>query len=116
MGSMPVPLNTLRVHTEHMLIKLVGLKVLWAESRVQETGENFPPLQFYALIVEAYDMDRDVIDFSSGFQENPCGHKVAKHGRQVVKIFGNSLNLVAKNDGNVAESPIICQVPIETPL
>ncbi|GFV07578.1 uncharacterized protein TNCV_4940841 [Trichonephila clavipes] len=44
--------NTLRVHTEYMLVKSVGPKVLWAESRVQGTGEYFPPLQFHAKIVE----------------------------------------------------------------
>ncbi|GFU28262.1 uncharacterized protein TNCV_1022471 [Trichonephila clavipes] len=32
-----------RVHTEYVLVKSVGLKVLWAESRVQGTGEYFPP-------------------------------------------------------------------------
>ncbi|GFW04509.1 uncharacterized protein TNCV_878781 [Trichonephila clavipes] len=48
LGSMPVPPNALRVHTEYVLVKSVGSKVLWAESRVQGTGENFPPLQFHA--------------------------------------------------------------------
>ncbi|GFW24465.1 uncharacterized protein TNCV_607061 [Trichonephila clavipes] len=48
LGSMPVPPNTLRVHTEYVLVKSVGPKVLWAESRVQGTGEHFPPLQFHA--------------------------------------------------------------------
>ncbi|GFW69423.1 uncharacterized protein TNCV_487721 [Trichonephila clavipes] len=42
LGSMPVPPNTLRVHAEYMLVKSVGPKVLWAESRVQGTGEKFP--------------------------------------------------------------------------
>ncbi|GFX21340.1 uncharacterized protein TNCV_2252871 [Trichonephila clavipes] len=54
--SRPVPRNTLRVHTEYVLVKSVGPKVLWAESRVQGTGENFPPLLFHAKIVEAKDM------------------------------------------------------------
>ncbi|GFU70349.1 hypothetical protein TNCV_2106881 [Trichonephila clavipes] len=40
----PIPPNTLRVHTEYVLVKLVGLKVLWAESRVQGTGEYFHSL------------------------------------------------------------------------
>ncbi|GFS92501.1 hypothetical protein TNCV_1159871 [Trichonephila clavipes] len=40
----------LRVHTEYLLVESVGPKVLWAESRMQGTGENFPPLQFHALI------------------------------------------------------------------
>ncbi|GFV65210.1 DUF4758 domain-containing protein [Trichonephila clavipes] len=48
----PMPPNTLRVHTEYVLVKSVGPKVLWAESRVQETGEYFLPLQFPAKIVE----------------------------------------------------------------
>ncbi|GFY14008.1 uncharacterized protein TNCV_1296691 [Trichonephila clavipes] len=52
LGSMPVPPNTLRVHTEYVLFKSVGPKGLWAESRVQGTGEYFPPLQFHAKIVE----------------------------------------------------------------
>ncbi|GFT10098.1 uncharacterized protein TNCV_1115391 [Trichonephila clavipes] len=43
LGSMPVPPNTLRVHTEYVLVKSVGPKVLWAVSRIQGTGENFPP-------------------------------------------------------------------------
>ncbi|GFU58643.1 glycine receptor subunit alpha-2 [Trichonephila clavipes] len=48
LGSMPVPPNILRVHTEYVLVKSVGSKVLWAESRVQGTGENFPLPQFHA--------------------------------------------------------------------
>ncbi|GFV10175.1 uncharacterized protein TNCV_3661271 [Trichonephila clavipes] len=47
-----MPPNTLRVHTEYVLFKSVGTKVLWAESRVQETGEYFPPLQSHVKIVE----------------------------------------------------------------
>ncbi|GFU36954.1 hypothetical protein TNCV_2671121 [Trichonephila clavipes] len=44
--------NTLRVNTcvEYVLVKSVGPKVLWAESRVQGTGEF--SLQFLAKIVE----------------------------------------------------------------
>ncbi|GFW04874.1 uncharacterized protein TNCV_4881091 [Trichonephila clavipes] len=52
MGSMPVPPNTLRLHAEYVLVKSVCPKVLWGESRVQGTGEYFPPLQFHAKIVE----------------------------------------------------------------
>ncbi|GFW48128.1 uncharacterized protein TNCV_3076681 [Trichonephila clavipes] len=52
LGSMPVPRNTLRVHTKYVLVKSMGPKVLWAESRVQGTGKNIPPLQFHAKIVE----------------------------------------------------------------
>ncbi|GFW13849.1 uncharacterized protein TNCV_2097301 [Trichonephila clavipes] len=48
LGSMPVPPNTPKLHTEYVLVKSVGPKLLWAESRVQGTGENFPPLQFHA--------------------------------------------------------------------
>ncbi|GFX29761.1 KRAB-A domain-containing protein 2 [Trichonephila clavipes] len=48
----PMPSNTLRVHMEYVLIKLVGPKVSWAESRVQGTGECFPPLQSHGKIVE----------------------------------------------------------------
>ncbi|GFU07477.1 uncharacterized protein TNCV_2224731 [Trichonephila clavipes] len=47
-----MPPNTLRVHTEYVLVKSVGPKVSWAESRVQGTGEYFPPLQFHAKIGE----------------------------------------------------------------
>ncbi|GFX00776.1 uncharacterized protein TNCV_4577431 [Trichonephila clavipes] len=47
-----MPPNTLQVHMEYVLVKSVGPKVLWAESRVQGTVEYFPPLQFYARIVE----------------------------------------------------------------
>ncbi|GFU94442.1 hypothetical protein TNCV_2644301 [Trichonephila clavipes] len=36
LGSMPVPPNTLRVHTEYVLVKLGDQKVLWAESRCWE--------------------------------------------------------------------------------
>ncbi|GFY11445.1 hypothetical protein TNCV_3182841 [Trichonephila clavipes] len=35
LGSMPVPPNTLRVHTECVLVKSVDPKVLWADSRLQ---------------------------------------------------------------------------------
>ncbi|GFV77658.1 hypothetical protein TNCV_616781 [Trichonephila clavipes] len=47
-----MPPNTLRVHTENMLVKSVGPKVLWAESRVQGTGEYFPPFQSHSKTVE----------------------------------------------------------------
>ncbi|GFX96956.1 uncharacterized protein TNCV_1996881 [Trichonephila clavipes] len=50
LGSMPP--NTLRVHTEYVLFKSVDPKVLWAESRVQGTGEYFPPLQSHGKILE----------------------------------------------------------------
>ncbi|GFU41353.1 uncharacterized protein TNCV_3011711 [Trichonephila clavipes] len=45
-----MPPSALRVHTEYVLVKSVGPKVLWAESRVQGTGEYFPPLQYHAKI------------------------------------------------------------------
>ncbi|GFS79933.1 hypothetical protein TNCV_750771 [Trichonephila clavipes] len=48
----PMLPNTLRVHTEYVLIKSVGLKVLLAESRVQGTGEYFPLLQSQGKILE----------------------------------------------------------------
>ncbi|GFT75983.1 uncharacterized protein TNCV_1255091 [Trichonephila clavipes] len=48
----PMPPNTLRVPTEHVLVKSVGPKVLWAESRVQETGEYFPLIQSHGMIAE----------------------------------------------------------------
>ncbi|GFT04301.1 uncharacterized protein TNCV_1928641 [Trichonephila clavipes] len=44
--------NTLQVYTEYVLVKSVGPKVLWAESRVKGTGEYFPPLQSHGKIVE----------------------------------------------------------------
>ncbi|GFU85036.1 uncharacterized protein TNCV_1552991 [Trichonephila clavipes] len=47
-----MPVNTLRVHTKYVLVTSVGPKILWPESRVQGTGEYFPPLQFHAKIVE----------------------------------------------------------------
>ncbi|GFW05794.1 uncharacterized protein TNCV_602661 [Trichonephila clavipes] len=47
-----MPPNTLRVHMEYVLVKSVGPKVLRAESRVQGTGEYFPPLQFHPKIME----------------------------------------------------------------
>ncbi|GFX89098.1 uncharacterized protein TNCV_2853971 [Trichonephila clavipes] len=40
-----MPPNTLRVHTEYVLVKSVGSKVLWTESRVQGTGKHFPPFR-----------------------------------------------------------------------
>ncbi|GFT74358.1 uncharacterized protein TNCV_539171 [Trichonephila clavipes] len=48
LGSMPVPPNTLRVHTGYVLVHGVRPKFLWAESRVQGTRFNFLPLQFHA--------------------------------------------------------------------
>ncbi|GFX64165.1 hypothetical protein TNCV_1507821 [Trichonephila clavipes] len=48
----PIPPNTFRVHAEYVLVKSVGPKVLWVESRVQGAGEYFPPLQFHAKSVE----------------------------------------------------------------
>ncbi|GFW79249.1 uncharacterized protein TNCV_2476561 [Trichonephila clavipes] len=47
-----MPPNTLQVHTEYVLVKLVGPKVFWAKSQVQGTGEYFPPIQFHGKIVE----------------------------------------------------------------
>ncbi|GFV69484.1 uncharacterized protein TNCV_2778991 [Trichonephila clavipes] len=47
-----MPPNTLRVNTEYVLLKSVGQKVLWAESRVQGTGDYFPPLQFHVKVGE----------------------------------------------------------------
>ncbi|GFU61756.1 uncharacterized protein TNCV_4612331 [Trichonephila clavipes] len=47
-----MPSNTLRLHTKYLLVKSVGPKVLWAESRVPRTGEYFHPLQFLTKIVE----------------------------------------------------------------
>ncbi|GFX38692.1 uncharacterized protein TNCV_4187811 [Trichonephila clavipes] len=44
--------NTLRVYTENVLAKSVGPKVLWSKSRMQDTGEYFPPLQSHCKIVE----------------------------------------------------------------
>ncbi|GFS64876.1 uncharacterized protein TNCV_2000831 [Trichonephila clavipes] len=44
--------NTLQVHMEYVLVKSAGPKVSLAESRVQGTGEYFPPLEFHAKIVE----------------------------------------------------------------
>ncbi|GFU35770.1 hypothetical protein TNCV_1083361 [Trichonephila clavipes] len=46
-----MPPNTLRVHTEYVLVKSVDPKILWAESRVQETRGYFPPLQSDSKIV-----------------------------------------------------------------
>ncbi|GFW82897.1 uncharacterized protein TNCV_3494671 [Trichonephila clavipes] len=47
-----MPPNTLRVHTEYVLVKSGIPKGLWAESQVQGTGEYFPPLQSNGKIVE----------------------------------------------------------------
>ncbi|GFU62207.1 hypothetical protein TNCV_2474381 [Trichonephila clavipes] len=54
----PMRPNTFRVHKEYMLVKSVGSKVLWTESRVQGTGEYFPPLQTHGKIVEVEIGDR----------------------------------------------------------
>ncbi|GFX52176.1 uncharacterized protein TNCV_548351 [Trichonephila clavipes] len=35
----PIPPNTLLAHTEYVLVKSVGPKVLWTKSRVQGIGE-----------------------------------------------------------------------------
>ncbi|GFS65867.1 uncharacterized protein TNCV_390911 [Trichonephila clavipes] len=47
-----MPPNTIRVHTEYVLVKLVFPKVSRAESRVQGIGEYFPPLQSHDKTVE----------------------------------------------------------------
>ncbi|GFV60917.1 uncharacterized protein TNCV_925311 [Trichonephila clavipes] len=57
--------NTLRVHTEKVLVKSVVPKVLWAESRMQGTGEYFPPIQFHGKIVE--------VEIGSGAIYRPFG-------------------------------------------
>ncbi|GFY11819.1 uncharacterized protein TNCV_1530111 [Trichonephila clavipes] len=60
-----MPPNTLRVHTDNVLVKSVGPKVLWAVSRVQGTGEYFPPIQFHDKIVE--------VEISGGAIHRPFG-------------------------------------------
>ncbi|GFW88764.1 uncharacterized protein TNCV_4972571 [Trichonephila clavipes] len=50
LGSMPP--NTLRVHTENVLVTSVCPEVLCAESQVQGTGEYFPPIQFHGKILK----------------------------------------------------------------
>ncbi|GFT50157.1 uncharacterized protein TNCV_3622171 [Trichonephila clavipes] len=47
-----MPPNAIRVHTENVIAKSVDPKVLRVESRVQGTGEYFPPIQFHGKIVE----------------------------------------------------------------
>ncbi|GFT68912.1 hypothetical protein TNCV_1804421 [Trichonephila clavipes] len=47
-----MPPNTLRVHTEYMVVKSVGPKSLVGCVTSARTGEYFPPLQFHAEIVE----------------------------------------------------------------
>ncbi|GFW24231.1 uncharacterized protein TNCV_1847901 [Trichonephila clavipes] len=47
-----MPPNSLRVHTEYVLVKPVGPKVFWAESRVEGIGKYFPPLRSHGKIVE----------------------------------------------------------------
>ncbi|GFW27465.1 uncharacterized protein TNCV_163081 [Trichonephila clavipes] len=37
-----MPSNTIRVHTEYVLVKSMGPKVLWTESRGQEDWRIFP--------------------------------------------------------------------------
>ncbi|GFS71194.1 uncharacterized protein TNCV_5049771 [Trichonephila clavipes] len=46
----PMLPNTLRVHTEYVLVKSVGPKVLWVESQVQGTEKYF--LRSHGKIVE----------------------------------------------------------------
>ncbi|GFW99083.1 uncharacterized protein TNCV_3008531 [Trichonephila clavipes] len=45
-----MPPNNFRVHTENVFVKSGGPKVLWAESRVQGTGEYFPPFQSHGKV------------------------------------------------------------------
>ncbi|GFU83535.1 uncharacterized protein TNCV_4217951 [Trichonephila clavipes] len=52
LGSMPDVTKYPPSTQGYMRVKSVGLEVLWAESRVQGTGEYFPPLQFHGLIGE----------------------------------------------------------------
>ncbi|GFX88269.1 hypothetical protein TNCV_1066851 [Trichonephila clavipes] len=89
---MPVVPNTLRVHTEYVLIKSVGPKVLWAESRVQGNGENLPPFQFHVLNVEG-----------------------EIHGSAIYRLFGNftalnhavtCMGLKAKANNRRTSSPL----------
>ncbi|GFW86676.1 uncharacterized protein TNCV_4334601 [Trichonephila clavipes] len=49
---MPNATKTPPVHTKYVLVKSVGPNFLWAESRVQGTGEYFPPLQSHFEIVQ----------------------------------------------------------------
>ncbi|GFV93065.1 hypothetical protein TNCV_2551561 [Trichonephila clavipes] len=47
-----MPPNTLRVHTEYVLVKISGSVVLWAESRAQELENISLPFSLNAEIVE----------------------------------------------------------------
>ncbi|GFS49578.1 uncharacterized protein TNCV_821261 [Trichonephila clavipes] len=64
----PMPSNTLREHTENVLVKSVGPKVLWAESRVQGTGEYFPPIQCHGKIMK--------VDIGGGAIFRPFGESL----------------------------------------
>ncbi|GFT60013.1 uncharacterized protein TNCV_2686981 [Trichonephila clavipes] len=59
----------------------MGLKVLWAESRVQGTGEYFPPLQSHGEIVEV-EIGGGAIyrSFGEFHQANSCCHMYGAQG------------------------------------
>ncbi|GFX49211.1 uncharacterized protein TNCV_293761 [Trichonephila clavipes] len=75
-----MPTNTLRVHTEYVLIKSVGPKVLWAEPRVQGTGEYFPPIQLHAKIVVEIGGDAIYRPFGEFHQANSYCHLYGAQG------------------------------------
>ncbi|GFX92136.1 uncharacterized protein TNCV_1740561 [Trichonephila clavipes] len=60
-----MPPNTLPVHTEYVLVKSVGPKFLWPESRAQGTGEYFPPLQLHTKVVK--------VEIGGVAINRPCG-------------------------------------------
>ncbi|GFV96196.1 hypothetical protein TNCV_1871561 [Trichonephila clavipes] len=48
----PMPPNTLRVHTDYVLVKSVGPKSCGLSHELRGTGEYFPSLRFNAKIVD----------------------------------------------------------------
>ncbi|GFX76382.1 mariner Mos1 transposase [Trichonephila clavipes] len=103
LSSMPVPPNTLRIRMEYVLVKSVGPKDLWAESRVQGTGVNFPPIQFHAKIVEV-EIDSGAIyrNVLSSLQEF---HRAKSYCRLPVKNFEDAelQALLDEDDGQTQE-------------
>ncbi|GFT74518.1 transposable element Tcb2 transposase [Trichonephila clavipes] len=100
----PMPPNTLRVHTENVLVKSVGPKVLWAESRVQGTGEYYAPIQFHGKIVE--------VEIGGGAIYRPFGEFLrAKSYCHLKADLPKTVARRLRGGGLYARRPVVC-VPL----
>ncbi|GFW91401.1 uncharacterized protein TNCV_3375671 [Trichonephila clavipes] len=77
----PMPPNTLRVHTEYVLVKSVGQKVLWADHECRGLENISLPHQSLGKIVEVEISGVAIYrHFGDFYQANSYGHLYGAQG------------------------------------